>query len=1137
MKIITDLHVHSKYSRATARDLDLENLYKAAQIKGIQLVGTGDFSHPAWFAEIESKLDPAEPGLFRLKEDAARTLDAHVPPACRGTVRFLLATEISNIYKKSGRTRKNHNLVFVPDLETARKLNRRLESIGNIQSDGRPILGLDARDLLELVLETSQDAFLVPAHIWTPWFSMLGSKSGFDSIGECFGDLAAHVFAAETGLSSDPAMNWRVSSLDAITLVSNSDAHSPGNLGREANLFDTELSFYEIRDALKSGDPQQFLGTIEFYPEEGKYHLDGHRNCGVRFEPKQTSAHQGICPKCGKPLTIGVLNRVEELADRPEGIRPKKARSYHNLIPLTGILSEILQAGPKTQRVCLAYRTAIERLGPEISILDQLDLQQIERAGIPLLGEAVRRMREKKIDIKPGFDGEYGKIKIFSSQERADIQGQRALFGSPSAPQPLPLTKSANQQAGTIQAPVLFALRGIGSSETDNSITAAASRLNPEQQQAVMHAGARLLIVAGPGTGKTHTLTCRIAHLITAKQVLPQRILAVTFTNKAAEEMRSRLRKILGETTPLPFIATFHGLCYSLLQELNPNEVITLIDEDQQAGLIAEAAAMATQSGNAVSLPTHRLQEQIMRAKQSLFSPDDLAQTDLNTPADQFLSAVYRAYQLLLESQRQVDFEDLIFKVVHRLESDPAFLQACRDRFCHVFVDEYQDLNHGQYRIIRALAPPDASSGGLCVIGDPDQSIYGFRGSDSAYFLKFIKEYPDASVVTLTRNYRSSNTILSASFQVINPNGAERSRTYSIIDGVKTIAILELANEHAEAESIARAIEVLVGGTGFHAIDTGRVKEAYPSQGLSYADFAVLTRTSDQLRIIAEGFETCGIPFQIASRRRLFKESGVAEVLALLKVLSGGGTYADFEKVAAIIAPNLGRRVIATFKEWCLKNRLCLTDGLSSAVRFPIPGLSRNQQRALTDFAGRLSTIDRETSSLTAKERLLHLTSNPDIAAFFAEEKSREALNRIVSMAANLEANAEGLINSCALYTDTDVYHPRAEKAALMTMHAAKGLEFPVVFIAGCEDELIPYRRPAESGTTNFEEERRVFYVAMTRAKDRLYLTWAKRRRRFGKTTNREISPFVKDIALGLITHESQGAKHRKRKADQLKLF
>jgi uncharacterized protein (TIGR00375 family) len=1137
MQIIADLHIHSKYSRATARDLDLENIYEAAQIKGIQLVGTGDFSHPAWFAEIESKLVSAEPGLLRLKEDAAKSVDARVPPACHGTVRFILATEISNIYKKGGRTRKNHNLVFLPDLETARKLNRRLESIGNIQSDGRPILGLDARDLLELVLETSQDAFLVPAHIWTPWFSMLGSKSGFDSIAECFDDLAEHVFAAETGLSSDPAMNWRVSSLDAVSLVSNSDAHSPANLGREANLFDTEFSFYAVRDALKSGDPQQFLGTIEFYPEEGKYHLDGHRNCGVRFEPKQTSAHQGKCPNCGKPLTIGVLSRVEELADRPEGIRPKKAHSFHNLIPLSGILSEILQAGSKSQKVCQAYRMAIERLGPEINILDQLDLLQIERAGIPLLGEAVRRMREKKIDIQPGFDGEYGKITIFNSQERADIQGQRALFESPSTVPPvLQTTQPPHRPSGNILEPVLFELHATRSSEAQNSNSASASRLNPEQQHAVMHAGARLLIAAGPGTGKTHTLTCRIAHLITAKQVLPQRILAVTFTNKAAEEMRSRLRALLGETTSLPFIATFHGLCFRLLQELYPDQVISLVDEDQQVELIAEAATMAAKRGITVSLTPQRLQEQIMRAKQNMLAPDDLPQADLNS-TDRCLFAVYRAYQVLLEIQSQVDFEDLIFKVVHRLESDSGFLKACRDRFCHVFVDEYQDLNHGQYRIIRALAPADAKSGSLCVIGDPDQSIYGFRGSDPGYFIKFIKEYTDASVVSLTRNYRSNNTILSASFQVINMDGTERSRTYSASDGVRTIALLELANEHAEAESIARTIEGLVGGTGFHAIDTGRVKEAYPSQDLSYADFAVLTRTSDQLRLIAEGFEACGIPFQIASRRRLVKEKGVAEMLALLKVLSGGGTYADFEKAAAVVAPSLGRRVIAAFKDWGLKNRLCLTEGLSSAARFPIPGLSRKQQLELIEFAGRLSTLERETSSLHTEERLLRLTRDPELAAFLAENKSREALNRIVCMVAELENSSEGPINRFALCTDTDVYHPRAEKAALMSMHAAKGLEFPVVFIAGCEDGLIPYRRPAESGTPDLEEERRLFYVAMTRAKDRLYLTMAKRRRRFGTTTDREISPFVKDIEQRLITHESPGGKHRQKKPDQLKLF
>jgi len=265
MKITADFHVHSKFSRATAKNLDLENLWVAAQIKGVDVVATGDFSHPAWFAEIEAKLEPAEPGLFKLKEEFSTLCGARLPPSCRAGMCFILATEISNIYKKDGKTRKNHNLVLVPDLDTARRLNRRLAAIGNIHSDGRPILGLDARDLLEIVLEISADAFLIPAHIWTPWFSVLGSKSGFDSIAECFGDLTPHIFAAETGLSSDPAMNWRVSSLDGVTLVSNSDAHSPANLGREANLFESELSYFAMRDALREGDTQHYKGTIEFY--------------------------------------------------------------------------------------------------------------------------------------------------------------------------------------------------------------------------------------------------------------------------------------------------------------------------------------------------------------------------------------------------------------------------------------------------------------------------------------------------------------------------------------------------------------------------------------------------------------------------------------------------------------------------------------------------------------------------------------------------------------------------------------------------------------------------------------------------------------------------------------------------------
>jgi len=287
MKFIADLHIHSKFSIATAKNLDLENLYIAAQLKGITVIGTGDFTHPGWFAEIKEKLAPAEPGLFKLKDKIAKICDKEVPVLCRSKVRFLLSCEISNIYKKDGKVRKNHNLIFMPNLEKAESFNKKLDKIGNIKSDGRPILGLDAKNLLEIMLDTSNGAFFIPAHIWTPWFSVMGSKSGFDSIEECFEDLTSHIFAVETGLSSDPPMNWRVSALDGLTLISNSDAHSPMKLGREANLFNTDLSYYNIRSAIKEGDKKRFLGTFEFFPQEGKYHWTDTENVIFVFYRKR----------------------------------------------------------------------------------------------------------------------------------------------------------------------------------------------------------------------------------------------------------------------------------------------------------------------------------------------------------------------------------------------------------------------------------------------------------------------------------------------------------------------------------------------------------------------------------------------------------------------------------------------------------------------------------------------------------------------------------------------------------------------------------------------------------------------------------------------------------------------------------
>lgn len=351
-RFTADLHIHSRFSRATSKKLTIPNLAAWGSLKGISVLGTGDFTHPEWLAEIEEYLVDNGQGLFVLRNP--KGLEAEIPSfdgTIAGRTRFMLQTEISSIYKRGGKVRKIHNLVYMPDLDSVKRFNERLGEVGNLASDGRPILGLDSRDLLDLVLETHPMAFLVPAHIWTPWFSLFGSKSGFDSIKECFGDYSAEIFAMETGLSSDPEMNWTWSELDRIKLISNSDAHSGEKLAREVNLFRGEMSYEGIYRALRSeGLGHKFLGTVEFFPEEGKYHMDGHRKCGVVMDPHETIARGGICPVCGKPVTVGVYNRVLELADRQEAVKPQGAAEFTSMIPLKEILSEVVGTGPNTKK-------------------------------------------------------------------------------------------------------------------------------------------------------------------------------------------------------------------------------------------------------------------------------------------------------------------------------------------------------------------------------------------------------------------------------------------------------------------------------------------------------------------------------------------------------------------------------------------------------------------------------------------------------------------------------------------------------------------------------------------------------------------------------------------------------------------
>lgn len=435
MKFIADLHIHSKYSRATSRDMDVDHLDKWAEIKGIKVLGTGDFTHHLWLKELKTKLEPAEPGLFKLKKIKRTSIMDNDWLPKNGNddyknkgVRFLLSGEISCIYSKNNRVRKIHIIVLAPDLKTVEKINARLGWIGNIKSDGRPILGLDAKELAKIVLDINKDCMIIPAHIWTPWFSLFGSNSGFDSIHECFEELTRYIYAVETGLSSTPDMNWRLSALDKIALISNSDCHSPSKIGREANIFDTDLSYQGIVDAIKSKDPKKFLSTIEFFAEEGRYHYDGHRKCNVNLTPKQAKKLKNICPKCKKPLTIGTLHRVDDLADRKLKSKPANAIPYKTAIPLEEIIADAKGMGTGTKTVLAEYKNLINSLGNELKILMEVDLERIKQAGFVDVAEGIKRVRRGKLDIVPGYDGEYGQVKIFNDKERGSFSKQDSLF-------------------------------------------------------------------------------------------------------------------------------------------------------------------------------------------------------------------------------------------------------------------------------------------------------------------------------------------------------------------------------------------------------------------------------------------------------------------------------------------------------------------------------------------------------------------------------------------------------------------------------------------------------------------------------------------------------------------------------------
>lgn len=1081
-----DLHIHSRYSRATSRRLTPANLSAWARVKGLHVLGTGDFTHSQWRRELKEALvfDEAT-GLYKVRD--ARAVDAELPdyPGMGGGVdaQFMLQGEISSIYKRGGAVRKVHNLVFMPDFDSAEKFCEKLAQTGNLESDGRPILGLDSRNLLEMVLEADPRAFLIPAHIWTPWFSLFGSKSGFNDLTECFGDLSGEVFALETGLSSDPEMNRMWSALDRFKLVSNSDAHSGENLGREANLFSGPATYDGIFRSLK-GLPTdtEFHGTLEFYPEEGKYHLDGHRKCNVVLDPRETRERGGICPVCGKPLTVGVLYRVLELADRDEPVYDN-GKNFESLIPLPEILSEILDCGSKSKKVAALHAKVVAKFGSELNVLQTVPIAELARF-MPPLGEGVERMRKGNVTREGGYDGEYGTVRVFSEKERSEFSRGKTLAGFSSVPA-VGLTLDGSETETRHKRgrrPEQQETSGPALSGTDGGSGHAAQpephtqdsdamppQPNEAQAEAIAAGPGPVLVIAGPGTGKTRTLVERAAYLL-EKGVSSRHILAVTFTRRAATEMDERLGAMLavkhGREALVPRSDTLHALAFELWHKTH-DEAPTLLNEESARRVFAEANG---------DLGTAKLREAWDRITLARERREELDDGSAN---------LYARYSRQKSGWNLADYTDLLEFWLEQIQTG-----LYRTPWTEILVDEIQDLSNLQLELLKAILPENGL--GFFGIGDPDQSIYGFRGAHGEAHTFFKQVYPDLTTIALRENYRSHSAILHAASMLLGersacgeliPAGAA-AETPDSGNPAPRIHLFEAPSAESEASWVAAQVRALIGGSSLTLRD--QVREAglnLPETGsYSPSDIAILVR----MRSLAA-------PLQKALTR----------VGLLASVPEEEGFWMD-ERVARLIR-EAGRMIgIADGQE---QDRLPCSDAILARGPAGIAAYFENLEFFDSMFwqSGAFKSLDRA----------------------FKEY-----------------GGWQGLINWVNLQTELELVRSKSERIQIMSLHAAKGLEFKAVFLPALEDGLLPFAGPGllagqvdrNANPVDTDEERRLFYVGITRARESLFLSLAGKRRMYGKELQLKPSRFLDDLPLDGLSRSALVAK-RKREEKQLPLL
>lgn len=1140
MNFIADLHIHSRFSRATSKALNARHLAAWARCKGINVLGTGDFTHPQWRAELGEQLELDEAsGLYRLKGDPEQ-LDVMAGGAMQGGDAqgplFMLQAEISSIYKRHGKVRKVHNLIFMRTLEDAAKLSQRLEQIGNLHSDGRPILGLDSRDLLEIMLECSEDAVMIPAHVWTPWFALFGSKSGFDRLTDCYGDLSEHIFALETGLSSDPDMNRLVSQLDGYALVSNSDAHSGANLGREANLFDGRPSYAGMFAALRAAARRQpqdsldcrFLGTMEFYPDEGKYHLDGHRACNVVLEPRESRALGNICPVCGKPLTVGVLHRVWELADREEPARLALEPEARPLIPLAEVVGEIVGAGVTSRKVQERYGRLLRELGPELDILCRMPEAEV-RAHWEPLGEAVARMRRGQVFRQGGYDGEYGVVRVFAPEELADIRGTGRGAGRDSLPglKPGRPRKASAADAGT-DTPASTTVDVKVRQKKASSVSMLdlmkerpaqhAARLDAkqppqqasvgfsEEQQVALAAGpGPVLVQAGPGAGKTRVLIGRMQYLLD-QGIPPHRLLAVTFTRRAANEMRQRLAAALPQMRGnLPCCDTMHGIAWGRMRAVMQSqecECMLLGDDAAQQLFRAANPQLAARQAS-------ELWRQLTLARE--------CQRPLDDPVVAQAAALYAQRKSERPGLLYVDYADLLDWWLEHVAAMPS------DQLPqHVLVDEVQDLSPVQLAILRRLLPSDGK--GFFGIGDPDQAIYGFRGVSGQSESSLRAVWPELSVFCLGRSFRSSQDVLNMARSLLHHKGQCGPLT-AAQELSAQLRLFSAPDQQAEIRWVTRRVQALLGATAHTLLDQHLSSaEAHELDGtLAPGDIAVLVRLRAQIAPLRAALEQAGIPCAAPAEDAFWQDAACARLLAM------AATHCGLGPLALSLAAATGQHEVPA----------PATAGTAGSPLLPA-----------TPFdAGSL---------LPAPEALEPwLKQQPWAGEPLVAGRAWRELKRVWKT----HGNWPEFLAHLGWLQEAEMVRGKAEHVQIMTMHASKGLEFQAVFLPGLEDGLLPLRKdllfgagsscsaasgdqtPSAPGApiapgaqqSDEDEERRLLYVALTRAARALFVSHSARRTLYGKSLALPPSPFLEQIRQ--FCRQSSLAVHKETQARPLSLL